>query len=116
VSFGAASSILSGGCSALVASAIEQVSNGFLSGFIGPVIAQRLQDGINQDVNNNLDLLNKSVPPPAVPYKFYDLTLTVDDGLNYRFCPAHPPGHGPTRPPVGGGSGRSVSRRSTNPR
>jgi len=115
VSFGAASSALSAGCSAFVASAIEQVSNGFLSGFIGPVLAQRLQDGINLDVKNNLDLLNNSVPAPPVPYKFYDLTLTVD-GLNYRLCPAHPAGHGSTRPPIGVGSGRSLSRRSTNHR
>jgi hypothetical protein len=113
VSFGTASSILSAGCSAFVASAIEQVSNGFLNGFIGPVLAQRLQDGINQDVNSNLNLLNSSNPPPAVPYKFYDLTLTASDGLNYRFCPSHPPGRGPTRPPVGGGA---ISRRSKNGR
>lgn len=111
VSFGAASSTLSVGCSALVASAIEQVSDGFLSWFVGPVIAQRLQDGIIQDVNDNLDRLNKSNPPPTVPYKFYDLTLTID-GLNYRFCPAHPPGHG-MNPPPGGGGAHPVRRRST---
>jgi hypothetical protein len=113
VSFGAASSGLSGGCSALVATALEQQSDGFLSGFIGPVLAQRLQDGINFDVNSNLNLLNRSVPPPPVPYKFYDLTLTVD-GLNYRFCPAHPAAPGSTHPPLGGASKRSISRRSTN--
>ena len=113
VSFGAVSSALSAGCSAFVATALEQQSDGFLSGFIGPVLAQRLQDLIIKDVNDNLKLLNTRVPPPPVPYKFYDLTLTVD-GLNYRFCPAHPAVHRPTRPPLGGGSGRSISRRPTN--
>jgi len=105
VSFGATSAALSSGCSALVAAALEQLSDGFLNGFIGPVLAQRLQDGIIWDVNNNLDQLNNSNPPPAVPYKFYDLTLTAADSLNYRFCPAHPPAAPkPKRPPHGGGS------------
>jgi hypothetical protein len=112
VSFGAASSALSAGCSALVATAIEQVTNGLLGGFIGPVLAQNLRDGINADINYHLDLLNKSVPPPTVPYKFYDLSLTID-GLNYRFCPAHAAGHGSNHPPSGGGR---TARRSTNRR
>ena len=44
--------------------------------------------------------------------RYYDLTLTID-GLNYRLCPAHPAAPGSTRPPHGGGSNRSISRRST---
>jgi hypothetical protein len=90
VSFGTASGILSLGCTPLVASALETQSDGFLSGFIGPVLAQRLQDAINDDLRRSLDLLNHSVPPP-VPYKFYDLTLTEADGLNYRLCPSTRP-------------------------
>jgi hypothetical protein len=118
VSFGAGSSILSGGCSAFAASALEQQSDGFLYGFIGPVVAQRLQDGINDDIfgeNGWLNRLNNSSPRPAVPYKFYDLTLTAADGLTYRFCPTHPAVPPSTRPPLGGNN-RSVSRRSTNRR
>jgi hypothetical protein len=116
VSFGAASSILSGGCSAFAASALEQQSDGFLYGFIGPVVAQRLQDGINEDIfgeNGWLNRLNNGRPRPAVPFKFYGLTLTAADGLTYQFCPAHAV-PASTRPPLGGGGNRSIARRSTN--
>jgi hypothetical protein len=113
VSFGTASGILSLGCTPLVASALETQSDGFLSGFIGPVLAQRLQDAINDDLRRSLDLLNHSVPPPPVPYKFYDLTLTEADGLNYRLCPEHPATPASTHPTFGGAGDLAVLRRST---
>jgi hypothetical protein len=102
VSFGTASSILSGGCSAAVAAALEAQSNGFLSGFVGPVVAGRIADALIADVTAHLNRLNHATPPPPVPYRFYDLTLTVD-GLTYRFCPAHPPTPGHPHPTFGGG-------------
>jgi hypothetical protein len=85
VSFGTASSILSAGCSAAVAAALEAQSDGFLTGFIGPVVAGRIADALVANLRDNLSRLNHSVPLPPVPYRFYDLTLTVD-GLTYRFC------------------------------
>jgi hypothetical protein len=103
VSFGTASAIVSAGCSSAVAAALEMLSDGFLSGFIGPVIAQRIADRITADVNDKLAGLNQSVPHPPVPYRFYDLTLTEVDGLSYRFCPAHAVTTHPI-PPLGGGS------------
>jgi len=46
-----------------------------------------------------------------VPYRYYDLTLT-QDGMTYRFCPAHV-----KPPPVGGGGGHpglaSMAHRAT---
>jgi hypothetical protein len=117
VSFGVATGVATGGCSAFVASALEQQADGFFYGFIGPVLAKQLEDGIKDDIygeNGWLSRLNNSNPRPAVPYKFYDLTLTAADGLTYRFCPAHPAAPPSTRPPLGGGSDRSISRRSTN--
>lgn len=116
VSFGTVSAVASLGCSAVVASALETQSDGFLSGFIGPVLAQRLQDAINDDLRRSLDLLNHSVPPPPVPYKFYDLTLTATDGLNYRLCPEHPAPPASTNPTLGGAGDLTVLRRSTNGR
>jgi hypothetical protein len=68
VSFGTASSVLSLGCSAFVASALEQLSDGFLSGFIGPVLAERLEEGINDDVGRILAQLNQGPPPPRIPF------------------------------------------------
>jgi hypothetical protein len=93
VSFGAASAILSGGCSAAVATALEAMSDGYLSGFVGPVSAGMMKDALVQNITQNRDRLNALHPP--VPYRYYDLTLT-QDGMTYRFCPAYAP--------VGGGS------------
>jgi hypothetical protein len=101
VSFGTASSILSAGCSAAVAAALEAQSDGFLSQFIGPEVAKKMESELTAKVNETLDGLNHSVPPPPVPYRLYDITLTVE-GLSYRFCPVHPAPLGPTHPPGGG--------------
>ncbi|MEP6853179.1 MAG: hypothetical protein ABJA87_11060 [bacterium] len=102
VSFGVASAILSGGCSAAVATALEAMSNGYLSGFIGPVIAGQIRLALGDVIDTNLHRLNTASPPP-VPYRYYDLTLT-DIGLTLRFCPAHPAS--PIQPPpVDGGLG-----------
>ena len=98
VSFGVVSAILSGGCSAAVATALEAMSDGYLSGFVGPVIAGMIKDGLVQSITFNRDQLNglHGTPPPPVPYRYYDLALT-QDGMTYRFCPAH------VKPLVGGG-------------
>jgi hypothetical protein len=106
VSFGVASAILSGGCSAAVATALEAMSNSYLSGFVGPVIADQIRLALGDMINVNLHRLN-TAPPPPVPFRYYDLTLT-DVGLTLRFCPAHPasPVH---PPPVGGGIGGVIN-------
>lgn len=101
VSFGILSGLLSGGCTAAVAKALEAQSDGFLSGIVGPVIAERIAKVLSTNINENLKRLNDSSPP--VPYKFYDLTLT-DVGMTYRFCPATPAHPSPTHPPLGGGN------------
>ncbi len=109
VSFGLASGILSGGCSAAVATALEAMSDGYLSGFVGPVIAGQIKGGLREGIQWNLDQLNgrHGTPPPPVPYRYYDLILT-QDGMTCRFCPAHPaPPVQP--PPVGGGSGGLIN-------
>lgn len=97
VSFGTASSILSGGCSAAVAAALEAQSDGFLEGFIGPVIAGRMAQQMQNSVNTMLAQLNGA--SPATPYLFRDFTLT-EVGLTCRFCP-NPPA--PPPPDRGGG-------------
>lgn len=99
VSFGARSALLSSGCTVIVAKALEELSDGFLSGFIGPVVAGRLADKLSANVDDNLMRLNNANPAPTVPYRFYDLTLS-DVGMTYRFCPAHPAPPGPARPPL----------------
>ena len=106
VSFGVVSAILSGGCSAAVATALEAMSDGYLSGFVGPVIAGMIKDVLDQSITFNRDQLNglHGTPHPPVPYRYYDLTLT-QDGMTYRFCPAHP-----VKPsPVGGGNGHPIN-------
>ena len=101
VSFGAATAVLTAGCSAAVAAALEAQSDGFLSGFVGPVVAERISAAIAANVHDNLVRLDQEGPPP-VPYQLYDVALTVD-GLTYRFCPAHPAPPGPPHHPPGGG-------------
>ena len=98
VSPGVLSSILSVGCAQAVAAALEAQSDGFLEVFIGPVIAQRLRNNVQANIDENLQRLNQS--GPAVPYKFYDISLT-QDGMTYRYCPIHPPS--PRRPPFDDG-------------
>jgi hypothetical protein len=107
VSFGAASSALSVGCSAAVAAALEAQSDGFLTGFIGPVIAGRIAAALTDDLNTKLGLLNHSDPPPAVPFRFYNVVLTTD-GLTYRFCPAPSGPPHPQPPSHGDGGGHPV--------
>lgn len=100
-SFGTVSAILSGGCSAAVAIAIEEMVTGFLDGFIGQVIAGRIANSLVENVNENLMRLNNA--GPQVPFKFYDLNLT-DVGMTYRFCPDHPYTPSDTHQPPGGGN------------
>jgi hypothetical protein len=90
VSFGTLSTAISHGCSVLVEKALERQSNGFLSGCHGPVIAEQIKNALTVRLNDMLDGLNRTVPPPPVPYRIYDLTLTAGGGLTYRFCPARP--------------------------
>ena len=106
-SFGVASAILSGGCSAAVATGLEAMSNGYLSGFVGPVIADQIRLVLDDLINVNLRRLNTAAPSPPVPYRYYDLSLT-EVGLTFRFCPSHPasPVH---PPPVGGGTGGVIN-------
>jgi hypothetical protein len=94
-SIGAVRGALSHGCTLLIARTIELVSNGYLS-FVGPVIARQIAQEIGVAVTKQLDRLNGANPP--IPYKLYDLTLTMD-ALQMRFCPERPAGRGPTRPP-----------------
>ena len=98
VSFGALSSVLSAGCSAMVATAVEHVSDGFLSGFIGPVVAGRLERQLEENMRQNRDRLNAAHPRPLVPFRFFDSTLTAAEGLTFRYCPASA-----EHPPLGGG-------------
>jgi hypothetical protein len=101
VSFGTATGIVTGGCSAAIAAALVAESNGFLTGFIGPVVADRIKAALTTGVNAYRDYFNQSAPPPLVPYQFYDLTLK-DGGVTYRFCPAHAPSGPPHHAPGGG--------------
>jgi hypothetical protein len=101
VSFGVLSGLLSGGCSAAVAKALEAQGDGFLSSIVGPVIAERIARVVQTNINENLKRLNDEGPP--VPYKFYDLTLT-EVGMTYRFCPTTPAQPSPTHPPFEGGN------------
>ena len=98
VSSGFLSTVLSVGCASAVADGVEATSDGFLNNFVGPVIAQRMRDGVQANIDDNLHRLNAT--STSGPYKFYDLSLT-QDGMTYRFCPAHPPTT--HHPPIGGG-------------
>jgi hypothetical protein len=108
VSFGVLSSILSLSCSAHIATAVELTSDGFLSGFVGPVVADRIERAVQINVNTNLTRLNTTVPRPPIPYRFYDLTLTAAEGLTYRFCPARSGSQEPTHPLDGGGGDHPI--------
>lgn len=101
VSFGVLTGLATAGCSVAVANAIEAVSDAFLSGFIGPVIAERIAAKLAVNINENLQRLNNTGPP--APYRLYDLTLT-EVGMTYRFCPTTPTSPSSTHPPLGGGS------------
>jgi hypothetical protein len=100
VSFGFLSGLFSGGCTAVVAKALEAQSDGFLSGIVGPVIAERIAKVIQTNIDDRLKNLNDNQP---VRYKFYDLTLTEIE-MTVRFCPATPAEPSPTHPPFGGGN------------
>jgi hypothetical protein len=104
VSPGFLSTVLSVGCAAAVADGVEAASDGFLNNFVGGVITQRMVDNVQANINDNLARLNANSTSGS--YRFYNLSLT-QDGMTYRFCPAHPGtggGTGPTHhPPIGGG-------------
>jgi hypothetical protein len=58
-------------------------SGACLAAKVTTVLAKRLEDGIKDDIygeNGWLSRRNNSNPRPAVPSKFYDLTLTAADG------------------------------------
>ena len=101
VSFGTASAILSGGCSAAVARALEESSNGFFDGFIGPAIARQIREQVQTAMNAALGDFNNGRTPP---YKVHDFTLT-ELNLLVRICPASAP---PTSPSDHGGGGGGV--------
>jgi hypothetical protein len=67
VSFGTASVVLSAGCSAAVAAALEMQAHGFLDGFVGPVIAERIAVILNREMTRHLNRLN-GTPAPIVPH------------------------------------------------
>ena len=87
VSFGVASSILSGGCSAAVAKALEESTNGFMDGFIGPAIARQLREQVQAGLNTALAAFNAGRSPP---YKVHDFNLT-EFNLLVRVCPVSAP-------------------------
>ena len=103
VSFGVASSILSSGVSAVVATALEKQSDAFLNGFIGDVLAERMQAQLADIVAQNLARLNSS-PVPPVPYRFYGLRLT-EVGMTLHYCPTRPPPPPSDTPPRNGDPG-----------
>lgn len=98
VSFGTASAILSGGCSAAVAKALEESSNGFFDGFIGPAIARQIREQVQAAMNSALTTFNNGRTPP---YKVHDFTLT-ELNLLVRICPVSAP---PSSPSDHGGFG-----------
>ena len=52
VSAGFLSTVLSIGCASAVAAGVEATSDGFLNSFVGPVIAQRMRDGVRLTTEN----------------------------------------------------------------
>ena len=105
VSPGFLSTVLSIGCASAVADGVEATADGFLNNFVGGVVAQRMRDAVQANIEDNLDRLHAGNPGA---YKFYDLTLT-QDGMTYRYCPAHPANVGPTHHPLGGGDVHPIS-------
>lgn len=101
VSFGTASTILSGGCSAAVAKALEESTNGFFDGFIGPAIARQIREQVQAGINTALTAFNDGRSPL---YKVLDFNLT-EFNLLVRLCPVGAP-PAPTDP--GGGGGGAV--------
>lgn len=99
VSFGTASAILSGGCSAAVAKALEESTNGFLDGFIGPAIARQIREQVQAGINTALTAFNNGRSPP---YKVHDFSLT-EFNLLVRVCPVSAPPAPPDHGGVGGG-------------
>lgn len=92
VTFGTASSILSAGCDEAVEKAVEVVTTGLIDNFIGPEIARRMAQTLQTDViDAKLRQLNGATPPPASPYRLYEVLMTAD-GLTCRFCPSRPAG------------------------
>jgi hypothetical protein len=106
VSFGAHSSALSLGCSAVVAEAVEQVVTGFLYQAVGVLALQDLRREITNVINRNLERINALDPRPPVAYVLYDLTLTAAEGLTLRCCPGSP---GPTVPTPLNGNGPTIN-------
>lgn len=102
VSFGTASAILSGGCSAAVAKALEAACDGFFDGFIGPAIAGQLRNEVQAGMNTAVTEFNRGRSPP---YKVHDFALT-DFNLLVRLCPVSaPPAPSDHGRPGGGGAG-----------
>ncbi|NDK37550.1 hypothetical protein DT603_01650 [Pseudoxanthomonas gei] len=99
VSFGAASAILSGGCSVAVAKALEEQSDGFFDGFIGPAIARQIREKVRLGMNTALAAFNNGRTPP---YKVHDFTLT-ESNLLVRICPVSAPPQPSDHGGVGGG-------------
>lgn len=99
VSFGVASTILSGGCSAAVAVALEESIKGFFDGFIGPAIARQIREKVQASMDAALATFNSGRTPP---FAIHDFALT-DSNLLVRICPvsAPPSPSGPGGP--GGG-------------
>ena len=102
VSFGTASAILSGGCSAAVAKALEAACDGFFDGFIGPAIAGQLRNEVQAGMSTAVTEFNRGRSPP---YKVHDFALT-DFNLLVRLCPVSaPPAPSDHGRPGGGGVG-----------
>jgi hypothetical protein len=100
---GSSATVITFGAADKIMEIAEGTSDGYLYGFVGPEIANRIKHALVDNVWSSLSRINDNVPPGQTQNSFYDLTLTAAEGLTIRFCPDSAKSAQPPAQPTGGG-------------